>query len=77
MMKISIPFKNQLESLKIKCTNHINGCQEVFSLGEIGKHEKLCGYQLKACPNKNCGQQVMVTFMSEHIQNCEHLPINC
>jgi hypothetical protein len=55
MMKISIPFKNQLESLKIKCAYESNGCKEVFVLGEVYKHEGMCGYQLKTCPNKNCG----------------------
>ncbi|TNV82776.1 hypothetical protein FGO68_gene14731 [Halteria grandinella] len=77
MMRISIPFKNQLESLKLRCVNFKLGCPEIAPFGELLKHQNLCSYMLKKCPHIGCGQKVLVSFLEEHILNCECLPIPC
>jgi hypothetical protein len=77
MMRISIPFKNQLESLKIKCVNFALGCPEVLPFGSLFKHQFTCSYMLKPCPHIGCGQKVLKSFLEEHILNCEYLPKAC
>jgi hypothetical protein len=42
-MKISVPFKHQMDNLfKIKCKNERNGCDNISLYGDLEMHEKSC-----------------------------------
>jgi hypothetical protein len=51
-MKISVPFKHQLDNIfRIKCKNERNGCEQISLYGNVENHEKICLYELVQCKN--------------------------
>ena len=47
--------KSEINQLKIRCSNHGEGCQWTGEMGDLEKHLESangCGYVLVACPNK-------------------------
>ena len=68
MMKISIPFKNQLESIKIYCKNHaIGGCQEIVTFGDLYKHERECVFEVVPCSYKGCNKRLVRGDLDDHL----------
>ena len=59
-MKISVPFKHQLENLfQIRCKNYQNGCKQPLLYGALEQHEKTCGFELMHCPNNGCTRWIV------------------
>ncbi|XP_064398235.1 TNF receptor-associated factor 4-like [Halichondria panicea] len=57
--KVITTFKDErsnrdIQSLKVKCTNHTNGCQWVGELRHVDEHPNTCVYVKLPCPN-DCG----------------------
>ena len=58
-IKLLTPFlkcsgNRDIQSLKVKCTNHTNGCQWVGELRHVDEHPNTCVYVKLPCPN-DCG----------------------
>ena len=54
----------EVNELKIRCTNHREGCGWVGELGELKSHldsDKGCRYVEVICTNKGCGERVTTT----------------
>ena len=47
-----------IQSLKVKCTNHTDGCQWVGELRHVDEHLKTCDYVNLRCPNR-CGRGIV------------------
>ncbi|CDW71136.1 traf-type zinc finger family protein [Stylonychia lemnae] len=77
MMKISIPFKNQMESLKIYCQNKQFGCNQAVTYGELLKHQSSCEYDLISCLHQGCTQKTLRKFLEDHMATCDYLLIDC
>ena len=72
-LKISIPFKYQLENLfKLKCVNNRNGCTEEVVYGKLAEHEKNCGFELILCLNPGCEAWIARQEMMQHRKECLH-----
>jgi len=70
-LKISVPFKYQLENLfKLKCVNNRNGCPQEFNFGSLFEHEKVCGFELIMCLNPGCETWIARQKMPEHRKDC-------
>lgn len=71
-MKISVPFKNQLENLfQLKCRNLKHGCTELTNYGKIQEHERICQYELIQCLNIGCQEWVVRKAMVQHKEQCK------
>ena len=60
-------LRSEINQLKIRCSNHGEGCQWTGELGELETHlesDKGCGYVIVACSNK-C-RELIQTIVSDH-----------
>ena len=73
----------EVNELKIRCTNHREGCRWVGELGGLKRHlesHKGCSYVEVACTNKGCRERVRRKDLQNHLQEqchyrccvCEH-----
>ena len=79
-----IPNKERIREvneLKIRCTNHREGCGWVGELGGLKSHldsDKGCGYVEVACTNKGCGERVSRKDLQTHLlKKCYYRPYKC
>ena len=76
---INKSLRSEVNQLKIKCSNHGEGCQWTGELGKLKKHlesaENGCDFALVECPNKCnafCGVRTM-----KRKDVCNHLTQSC
>ena len=70
----------KVNELKIRCTNHREGCGWVGELGELKSHldsDKGCGYVEVTCTNKGCGERVSRKDLQTHLEKCYYRPYEC
>ena len=71
----------KVNELKIRCTNHREGCGWVGELGGLKSHldsDKGCGYVEVTCTNKGCGERVNRKDLQTHSQEeCYYRPYEC
>ena len=70
--------RRAVNELKIRCSNHGEGCQWIGELGELKKHlesDKGCGFVIVECPNK-CITLSVVSVMRRKCLH-EHLILSC
>ncbi|XP_072024705.1 RING finger protein 151-like isoform X2 [Amphiura filiformis] len=65
-------MRNDLNQLRIRCINAENGCDVVYALEHIAKHESECGFGRMTCPNGVCGAQLERRELDAHLAVCEH-----
>jgi hypothetical protein len=71
------PFaKKLLDKLKLKCTNHIEGCSEQIHYEDYIKHiSEKCQFTLFKC--SACGMSGRKNLIGMHINMCEHFKDPC
>ena len=71
----------KVNELKIRCTNHREGCGWVGELGRLKSHldsDKGCGYVEVTCTNKGCGERVSRKDLQTHLkEKCYYRPYEC
>ena len=71
----------KVNELKIRCTNHREGCGWVGELGGLKSHldsDKECGYVEATCTNKGCRERVSRKDFQTHLQEkCYYRPYEC
>ena len=70
----------KVNELKIRCTNHREGCGWVGELGELKSHlvsDKGCGYVEVTCTNKGCRERVSRKDLQTHLEKCYYRPYEC
>ena len=72
---------HEVNELKIRCTNHSEGCGWVGELGRLESHldsDKGCGYVEVTCTNEGCGERVSRKDLQIHLQEkCYYRPYEC
>ena len=65
----------EVKELKIRCTNHREGCGWVGELGGLKSHlDKGCGYVEITCKNEGCGERMSRKNFQTHLQEeCDSL----
>eukprot|EP01028_Stygiella_incarcerata_P010417 TRINITY_DN538_c0_g1_i1.p1 TRINITY_DN538_c0_g1~~TRINITY_DN538_c0_g1_i1.p1 ORF type:complete len:408 (-),score=118.41 TRINITY_DN538_c0_g1_i1:119-1342(-) len=66
-----------VESLRVKCPFHENGCQETPLLKDVKQHELECDFVLCACEHEGCAEKVARVHLSEHMDSCPHRRVVC
>ena len=78
MLNVCVWFytgEREINDLKVKCANSINGCEWNGALAGLKKHLSLCNQELVTCPNK-CKENSEVTQI--HRKDLKaHLKDNC
>ena len=71
----------EVKELKVRCTNHREGCGWVGELGGLKNHldsDKGCGYVEVRCINEECGERVSRKDLQTHLQEkCYYRPYEC
>ena len=71
----------EVNELKIRCTNHREGCGWVGELGGLKSHldsDKGCGYVEVICINKGCRQRMSRKEIKTHLQEkCSYRAFKC
>ena len=71
----------EVNELKIRCTNHREGCGWVGELGELKSHldsDKGCGYEEVTCTNEGCGERKSHKDLQTHSkEKCYYRPYEC
>jgi hypothetical protein len=70
-------LRDVINSLCIKCTNNIHGCQENFKPEKLKSHEIECSYEEIKCPFSDCKYFDIRKNVLTHIDKCEHNKIKC
>lgn len=69
-------FKSQLEKIKIKCIYEKQGCKKVFSIFDLGKHQKYCDFRTIQCDK--CYKDICLYNQINHLINeCPSNKYNC
>ncbi|XP_015446674.1 RING finger protein 151 isoform X2 [Pteropus alecto] len=68
--------------LEVKCKNAEAGCLVTCPLAHRKGHQDSCPFELMACPNEGCTEQVPRGVLTEHRQQCLHgiqqrCPLGC
>ena len=71
-----LEFANKiLEKYKIKCKNHLFGCNFFDKIAEYKRHD--CEYQNVRCHNKDCNFVVYKFELPDHKKKCDFRVIQC
>ena len=70
-------WHNKLNRLKVKCQNFRVGCDAVMQLDEAEYHFDICPYVRVNCPHSPCGELVVRSHLSNHLETCEHRKAVC
>ena len=71
-------FKNIYLRQQIRCVNTAKGCQGVFTLETVKKHESNeCEFREKICKNEKCGMRDTVRNITAHEDICEWERMRC
>lgn len=75
IMKCSIPFRHQLDNLRVKCRNR--DCNEDLKVAQILLHENTCPMELVSCENGQCSKKLFRKEVQEHQADCQYRPVAC
>lgn len=71
-------MKNDLDALKIRCDNEVEGCKEELMLGNLKYHlQEECAFSKVACPNKGCEEKVNRCELETHSIICDFQTTKC
>lgn len=68
--QIAKSFNKSLKKLKIKCENHLNGCDAILEYDDVEHHHGVCQYAVVHCKNEGCNAELMRPEMEEHEEHC-------
>ena len=72
-------LRNEINQLKIKCSNHAEGCQWTGELEALKAHlksDKGCGFVIIRCPNR-CIRTCLRKDLDKHLSECSLRPYQC
>ena len=70
-------MKNDLNQLRLHCSNQAAGCCDEVNLEMLMRHEARCGFGRVACPNTNCGMELERRTLDLHLLVCQHRTKTC
>lgn len=71
-------IRQALGSLKYRCINQENGCEEIICLDSLAKHEGKCAFAKIKCPfSQECSAEFLRKELEEHEKFCEFVLLKC
>lgn len=71
-------MKSDLDSLKIRCDNEVEGCKVEVLLGNLKNHLKEeCAFKKVSCPNKGCEESINCCELETHLIICDFQTAQC
>jgi len=72
-----VVLRNLLSALKLKCEFASNGCIDVFTLGNLKNHEKVCKFYPSKCNLEGCEVFLPRGELPQHQENCPFKLVPC